>query len=308
MKILITGSNGFVGKNILKSNILDGFETLTPSSEELNLLDRKLIEKYLKENQPDLIIHSAGKVGGILKNVKSNYNFLLDNSLMGINLISESLNSGIQNFLNISSSCIYPKDYDVPLKEADIMNGKLEPTNEGYALAKLVALKMAEFINNDHDLNYKTIIPCNLYGPYDNFNLDTAHMIPAVINKIYNAKINDINSVTIWGDGKSYREFMYIGDLTNFILFSINNLDNLPNIVNVGTGRDYSIKEYYVKIASEIGYLGGFKFDLSKPTGMKRKLVDTSTLNNIGWKSKFSIEEGIKKTYEYYKKGNDAKL
>jgi len=307
-KILLTGSSGFVGKNILSSNILDGFETLTPSSQDLNLLDKKLVEKYLKVNQPDLIIHSAGKVGGILKNVNSNYNFLLDNSLMGINLISESLNSGIQNFINISSSCIYPKDYEIPLKESDIMNGKLEPTNEGYALAKIIALKMTEFINYDHGLNYKTIIPCNLFGPYDNFNLETAHMIPAVINKIHNAKLHDINPVTIWGDGKAYREFMYIEDLTNFISFSIFNFDKVPNLVNVGTGRDYSIEDYYTKIASEIGYSGGFKFDLSKPIGMKRKLVDTSILKNMGWESKFSIEEGIKKTYEYYKKVNDEKL
>jgi GDP-L-fucose synthase len=307
-KILLTGSSGFVGKNILKSGILSDFKLLTPTSDELNLLDIQLVKSYLNDSKPDLIIHSAGKVGGILKNIKSNYNFLLDNSLMAINLISESLNSGVSNFLNISSSCIYPKDFNTPIKESDLLKGKLEPTNEGYALAKIIALKMSEFIYQDHGLNYKTIIPCNLYGPFDNFNLETAHMIPAVINKINIAKKNNENSVKIWGDGKSLREFMFIEDLINFILFSIKNIDDLPNIINVGTGKDYRIEEYYIKIANEIGYNGKFEYDLSKPTGMQRKLVDTSILKSIGWESAFTIEEGISKTFKYFKTLNENKV
>jgi len=306
-KVLLTGSSGFVGKNILHSGILDRFNILNPSSEELDLLNKKEIENYLINNKPDLIIHAAGKVGGILKNVRSNYSFLIENSLIGINLISESFNQGIPNFINISSSCIYPKDYSKPIKESDLLNGKLEPTNEGYALAKITSLKMTEYINLDFGLNYKTIIPCNLYGPLDNFDLESAHMIPAVINKVHNAKIKKNKFVKIWGDGKSLREFMFIDDLTNFIQFSINNLNNLPNTINVGTGVDYTIEEYYNKIASEIGYEGDFQFDLTKPSGMKRKLVDISILNSIGWKSKVSVEEGIKKTYKYYLK-HEAKV
>ena len=304
-KILLTGSTGFVGKNILKSGVLNDFSLLTPSSSKLNLLDKIAVRNYIQRNSPDLIIHSAGKVGGILKNTNSNYEFLLDNSLMAINLISESFNSGVTNFLNISSSCIYPKNYETPIKEKDLLSGKVEPTNEGYALAKILALKLTSHVNKHNNLNYKTIIPCNLYGPYDNFDPLSSHMIPGVIQKIHHAKNTNQTSVEIWGDGTSKREFMYIKDFIDFVGFSLNNFDVLPEILNVGTGEDFTIEEYYQIISNVIDYKVKFTYDLSKPSGMKRKLLDVSIAKKIGWKSNYTINTGIKETYEYFKKNYD---
>ena len=203
--------------------------------------------------------------------------------------------------MNISSSCIYPKNFETPIKEKDLLIDKLEPTNEGYALAKILALKLTKFIYQDNNLNYKTIIPCNLYGPYDNFDPLSSHMIPGVIQKIHYAKQTNQSSVEIWGDGTSKREFMYIKDFIDFIGFSVKNFEVLPKILNVGTGKDYTIEEYYQMISKVIDYKGRFKYDLSKPSGMKRKLLDVSKSKKLGWKSRYTIQSGIQETYEYFK-------
>ena len=298
--ILLTGASGFVGKNILSSKLVNDYKVLSPSSKELNLLSRSSIRQYFSKESPDLVIHAAGKVGGILKNSKSNYNFFLDNSLMVINLISESLNKGISNFLNLSSSCIYPKNLSSPIKEKDLLTGPLEPSNEGYALAKIIGLKLTELISKEKNFNYKTIIPCNLYGPFDSFDELDAHMMPAAIRKIHNAKISDKNEVIIWGNGKVKREFMYIKDFTDFIRYAISNFDLLPGIINVGTGKDYTINEYYKAISKVVGYEGNFEYDSKKPSGVERKLVDISNLNEFGWKNLYSLETGINETYQFY--------
>lgn len=298
--ILLTGSTGFVGSNILTSKLNTKYKILSPSSVELDLTDRAAINNYLSLHNPYMIIHAAGKVGGILKNISSNYNFLVDNSLMSINLISGALENNIENLLNISSSCIYPKNFNRPINETDLMSGHLEPTNEGYAIAKILGLKLTELISADNKMNYKTIIPCNLFGPNDNFNEFEAHMIPAVITKIHKAKKLNDKKVDIWGDGKSKREFMYINDLTDFIIYAVDNFQKLPNILNVGTGKDFTINEYYEKISKIIGFEGSFEHDLSKPSGMKRKLVDISNLKKFGWNSSYSLDQGIQETYQFY--------
>ena len=306
--ILLTGSRGFVGSNILNSNLSKKFNILSPTKSELDLINKDSINNYLKENNPYLIIHAAGKVGGILKNISSNYTFLKENSLIGINLISAALECNIKNFLNISSSCIYPMNFDRPIKEQDLMSSYLETTNEGYALAKIVALKLTIMISSDKSVNYKTVVPCNLYGPNDNFNELDAHMIPAVIHKIHQAKKLKLNEVDIWGDGKARREFMFINDFVDFILYSIDNFENMPQVLNVGTGKDYTIDEYYTKISKIIGYEGNFHHDLSKPSGMRRKLVDIGYLRSYGWKSRYSLEQGIRETYNYYLKNYENKI
>lgn len=298
--ILLTGAGGFVGSNILNSNLSEEFKIISPSRSELDLTNKEYINDYLKKNKPDLIIHAAGKVGGILKNISSNYTFLVENSLIGINLISSAHENNIKNFLNISSSCIYPKNFEKPIKENDLMSGYLEPTNEGYALAKILALKLTKIVSADYSLRYKTIIPCNLYGPYDNFSELDAHMIPAVIQKIHTAKKMNKKIVDIWGNGKARREFMYIKDLIDFISFAIHNFNDLPEIINVGTGKDFTINEYYSKISKVIGYDGDFSHDMSKPSGMQRKLVDITKLKSFGWQSNYSLEKGIKETYNFY--------
>jgi len=196
---------------------------------------------------------------------------------------------------------MYPRNSEIPLSEDQILTGELEPTNEGYALAKISTTKLCEFINKeDSSLSYKTVIPCNLYGKYDNFNKNSSHMIPGVISKIHRAKINNFQSVDIWGDGLSRREFMYTADFADFIYFAIKNFDKMPQNINVGIGEDFSINEYYKIIADVIGFKGKFKNDLSKPIGMKKKLIDNKKLKKFGWSHKTSLKIGIKETYNYF--------
>ena len=301
-KILLTGSNGMVGRNILENKDISKFDILTPSSKELDLLNYANVDKYLKDNIPDFIIHTAGKVGGIQANIAQPVSFLLENLDMGRNIIIASKNNGVKNLINLSSSCIYPRNALNPLKEDLILKGELEPTNEGYALAKIVSTRLCEYISQeDNSFNYKTIIPCNLYGRYDKFESKHSHMIPAVIKKIHDAKIKNLSTIDIWGDGEARREFMYTGDLADFIIFSIQNFDKMPQNINVGLGHDYTINEYYQIIAKVIGYEGDFTHDLTKPIGMRQKLFDDSKLSEFGWKYKTTLQEGIENIYNFYK-------
>lgn len=301
MKILLTGSNGMVGKNILEHPKAQEFDFLTPNSKELNLLNYSGIESYLSAHKPDLIIHAAGKVGGIQANIQEPVEFLTENMMMAMNLIQCAFKKRIANFINLGSSCMYPRNAPNPLSEELILKGELEPTNEGYALAKIAAVKLCEYVNKqDPSLLYKTVIPCNLYGRHDKFGESNSHMIPAVIKKIYEAKINNNPSIEIWGDGTARREFMYAQDLADFIFYAINNLEMMPQNINVGLGYDFSIFEYYQTIANCIGYKGIFNYNLSKPVGMKQKLVDTTKLKNFGWESTTSLSEGINNTLNFY--------
>lgn len=307
MKILLTGSNGMVGQNIINNLQSKNYEILTPSSNELDLLMQDEVDLYLKKNKPEFIIHAAGIVGGIEANIQRPLKFLIDNSKIGLNLINLSLNNNIDNFLNLGSSCMYPKDAKNPLIESSILDGKLEPTNEGYALAKIISLKLCEYISSAYqDKKYKTIIPCNLYGKFDNFDPKTSHMIPAAVHKIYQAHIYNKDTVEIWGDGLSRREFMLGSSFADFIFFAIKNFDSMPQNINVGIGHDYSINEYYSKISKIIGYKGKFTHNLSKPVGMHQKLVNIDKLSSFGWKNKISLEDGIKETFKFYKEINNG--
>ncbi|WP_170000221.1 GDP-L-fucose synthase [Campylobacter sp. RM9328] len=302
-KILITGSSGMVGRNIVEFEKSKKHVLLTPSSKDLNLLDRKLVDNYIKETKPDIVIHCAGRVGGIQANLANPVAFLAENTQIGLNIIMGSYENGVKKFINMSSSCMYPKNAINPLKEELILKGELEPTNEGYAIAKITSTRLCEYINRENkEFQYKTIIPCNLYGRYDKFNPKDSHMLPAVIKKIYEAKVNNQNTVEIWGDGKARREFMYVEDLADFTYFALENYEKMPQNINVGLGHDYTINEYYKAIAEVIGYKGNFTHDLSKPVGMKQKLIDDAELKNFGWRYKTSLKDGIQKTYEYYLK------
>lgn len=301
MKILLTGSTGMVGRNIVDNSNSTNYELLCPTSSELNLLDNKAVHDYISCHSPDLIIHAAGLVGGIQANIKRPVDFLVSNLIMGVNIVNEAKICGVKNFINLGSSCMYPKGIDTAISEDDLLTGKLEDTNEGYAIAKITVAKLCEYITKENkDYHYKTIIPCNLYGKYDKFDEHSSHMIPAVINRIHNAKVNNINLIEIWGDGESRREFMYAEDLANFIYQAIPNIQRLPSMLNVGLGHDFTINDYYKIIAEEIGYKGSFTHDLTKPVGMRRKLVDISLLNEFGWKYQFELKDGIKETYKYY--------
>lgn len=302
MKVLLTGASGMVGKNILEHPKAVNYNFLTPSSKELNLLDFSKVNTYIKENNPNLVIHTAGRVGGIQANMANPVDFLIDNVEMGKNIILSSQKRGVKKLINLGSSCMYPRNAENPLKEELILQGELEPTNEGYALAKIMTTRLCEYINKENrDCKYKTIIPCNLYGRYDKFDPKHSHMIPAVIKKIYEAKQRGEIEIDIWGDGTARREFMYTEDLADFIFYSIENFERLPQNINVGLGKDYTIDEYYKTIAKVIGFEGKFVYDLSKPVGMKQKLIEDSKIKEMNWSHKINLEEGIRKTYEFYK-------
>jgi len=291
-----------VGKNILEHNSVHNYDFINPSSKELNLLNYQDVKNYIAINQPDFIIHAAGKVGGIHANIKEPVSFLIDNLDMGRNIIMAAKENNIKNLLNLASSCMYPRNAENPLSECLILKGELEPTNEGYAIAKIMSTRLCEYIvKEDNSKNYKTVIPCNLYGKYDKFHPKNSHMIPAVIRKIYDAKLSCNNEINIWGDGTSRREFMYAEDLSDFIFYAITKFDKMPQNINVGIGHDYSINDYYSEIAKVLDYKGEFLHDLTKPTGMKQKLIDDTKLKKFGWKSKTTLTEGLRKTIDYYK-------
>lgn len=301
MKILLTGANGMVGKNILAVANKHQHQFLSPSSIELNLLDGIAVHEYVKTHKPDMVIHAAGIVGGIQANMAQPVKFLVDNMQMGLNILTASNDCGVVNFLNLSSSCMYPRHATNPLSEELVLKGELEPTNEGYALAKITSTRLCEYIHKENPLRlYKTIIPCNLYGRFDKFDPNHSHMIPSVILKLDQAQKNGQKEIDIWGDGEARREFMYAEDLAEFIFYAIDHFDQMPQNLNVGLGTDYSINDYYRAIASVIGFTGTFKHDLSKPVGMKQKLINDEKLKAFGWAYKTELTMGIQKTYEFY--------
>ena len=303
MKILLTGGTGMVGRNILDYARETGraFEIGAPSSRELNLLDRVMTEEYVARHQPDLIIHCAGRVGGIQANISNPVSFLVDNLDMARNLFGAAHKAGVRRVLNMGTSCMYPRGVDQHLTEDMVLKGELEPTNEGYAIAKIFAAKYLSYMHRENsDLQYKTLIPCNLYGRYDNFDPQTSHMIPAAIHKVHTAMQSGSGDVEIWGDGSVRREFMDARDLADFVLFAVENFDRLPEMINVGLGFDYSINEYYQAVSKVLGYGGGFRYDLTKPVGMKRKLVSVQRAQELGWSAKTRLDEGISRAYAYY--------
>ena len=302
MKILLTGGSGMVGRNILSLNEDNKIKFLHPTSSELNLLDAESVQSFLLKNKPDAVIHAAGKIGGIQANIKEPISFLYENMIMGQHLIYYSNIVGVPVFLNLGSSCMYPKNAKNPLSEDQILTGELEPTNEGYALSKISAAKLCEYVVKENpNMIYKTIIPCNLYGEYDDFSKDSSHLIPAIIAKTFYAVKNKEQTIEIWGDGESRREFMLASDLAKFIYFAINNIESLPNTLNVGLGYDFSINDYYKEIANLLGFTGSFKYDLSKPVGMKQKLSNIDKLIKLGWEAPSSLNEGLSRTIRHYK-------
>ena len=300
-KILITGASGMVGRNFLEHYKSENYSILNPNRKEMNLLNFQEIDDYLLKNKPDLIIHAAARVGGIQANINNPVLFLCDNADMGRNLLLSAKKQNIKKIINLSSSCVYPKNMEVPLEEDTILSGFLEPTNEGYAISKIFTQKLCSYINKENpDFSYNTLIPCNLFGKYDNFDLETGHLLPNIINKIHHAKINKLNKVTIWGDGSVKREFMYVNDLIDCIYHSIENFSQMPEIMNVGVGKDYSVLDYYNIIAKSFRWEGIFDFDMTKPVGQKQKLVSVKRLNDFGWKSKISMQNAINETIKYY--------
>lgn len=310
MRILLTGGSGMVGRNFLEHPDTGRLEVLAPSSKELNLLDKSSVNTWIVDQRPDFIVHAAGRVGGIQANIKDQAGFLLDNLDMGRNIVWAAHHNGIQRLINLGSSCMYPKNAANPLYEHMILTGELEPTNEGYALAKIAVARLCEFLSQQNgDRHYKTLIPCNIYGRFDSFDPAKSHLLPAIIHKIDHAKTCGLDEVEIWGDGIARREFMYAGDLADALVRAITHFDELPQNMNIGLGYDHSISEYYQAVAEVTEFNGKFVHDLSRPVGMTRKLVSVDQQTAWGWNAQTDLSAGIRLSYEYYlelKKNGDV--
>lgn len=298
-KIYIAGHTGMVGRAIWRNLLSAGYTNLIgQSSKDLDLRIQSKTEEYLEKNKPEVVINAAAKVGGILANNSYPYQFIMDNLLMQNNLLHASLVNDIQNFIFLGSSCIYPKLAPQPLKEEYLLTDSLEPTNEWYAIAKIAGIKVCEAIRNQFGYNYISLMPTNLYGSYDNFDLNTSHVLPAMIRKFHDAKRNN-ESVRLWGSGTPMREFLYVDDLADSVRFSLeNNLED--SMYNVGTGIDITIKDLAELIQRIVGHNGEIDWDKSKPDGTPRKLLDVSRLEKKGWKAKTSLEKGIEETYSWF--------
>lgn len=274
---------------------------LTPGSAELDLCSTDNVRRWLRHHRPDMVIHCAGLVGGIQANISDPLAYLTRNLDMGMNLVRVAHELDVPRLLNVGSSCMYPRDAANPLTERAILTGTLEPTNEGYAIAKIVTAKVCEYIASQFPARvYRTVIPCNLYGRYDHFEPERSHLVPAAIRKIHDAKAVGRPSIPFWGDGTARREFMFAADAASIILAAAQRIDELPQYMNIGLGHDHSVLEYHEAAARVIGWTGRYDFDLTKPTGMKQKLVDTAHQRAFGLTAATSLEDGLRQTYDYF--------
>jgi GDP-L-fucose synthase len=302
MKILLTGGTGMLGKAILRlaPSIQPNFQIVAPTRSELNLLDRVSVQGYFLLHKFDAVIHCAAKVGGIKANIEDPIGFMNDNILINTHLIEETRLHNIPKLINLGSSCMYPRDYEGQLSEEVILTAPLEPTNEGYALAKIAAAKLCQYISEKYNFAYRTFIPCNMYGLNDNFDLHTSHMIAAAIVKTHSAHRNGDADIEIWGDGMARREFLFADDVAQFILNSITKLEAMPQNLNIGLGYDLSINEYYHAVANVIGFKGSFIYNLNAPVGMRNKLMNIDKAKIYGWLPITELQEGIEKSYASY--------
>ena len=300
-KMLLTGGGGMVGRNIQDHACAAAWDILAPRSAELDLTDANAVAAFINAHKPDLVIHAAGRVGGIQANMAHPVAFLEENVAMGRNVIMGARQAGVGALINLASTCMYPAQAENPLSEEMILTGPLEPTNEGYALAKIMAMRLCDYIRHeDAAAQYKTLIPCNLYGPYDKFDPKTSHLLPAIIHKVHQAKLTSDATVEIWGDGTARREFMYAGDLADAVWKAVENPGGLPGAMNIGLGHDHSINDHYATVADVIGWQGAFTHDLSRPVGMKQKLCSTARQTDWGWSAPTTLRDGISQTYRHY--------
>ncbi len=299
-KIYIAGHNGMVGSAIWRNLIEKGYTNLLgKSSKELDLRNQQAVIDFFENQKPDIVIDAAARVGGILANNDFPYQFLMENMQIQNNIIDASLKSDVQKFIFLGSSCIYPKLAPQPLKEEYLLTDSLEPTNEWYAIAKITGVKACEAIRKQYNKDYFSLMPTNLYGTKDNFDLHTSHVLPAMIRKFHEAKENGNTSVTLWGSGTPKREFLHVDDLAEAVVFTLeNNLSD--NLYNVGKGEDLSIKELAELIQKIVGHTGEIIWDNTKPDGTPRKLMDVSKMTEAGWKAKIELENGIKDTYQWF--------
>ena len=303
-KIYVAGHQGLVGSAIIRKLKKEGFHNfVTKTFTELDLRNQKDVEDFFSSERPDYVFLAAAKVGGILANDTYRAEFIYDNLMIAANVIHASYKFGVKKLLNLGSSCIYPKLAPQPLKEEYLLSGFLESTNEPYAIAKIAAIKLCKYYIEQYGVNFISVMPTNLYGPNDNFDLKTSHVLPALLRKFHEAKIQKKDSVTIWGSGNPRREFLFVDDLADALFFLMQNhtANEIGDFVNLGTGKDITISDLALLIKEIIGFEGDINFDLSKPDGTPQKLLDVSKINSLGWKFKVNLEDGIKMVYEKFK-------
>lgn len=300
MKIYIAGHQGMVGSAIWRLLEAKGYTNLIgKSSTELDLRNQQAVNEFFQQVQPEVVIDAAARVGGILANNDYPYTFLMENMQIQNNLIEASLKTEVQKFIFLGSSCIYPKLAPQPLKEEYLLTGPLEPTNEWYALAKISGVKACEAIRKQYGKDYVSLMPTNLNGTHDNFDLNTSHVLPAMIRKFHDAKLRGSEHVELWGSGTPMREFLHVDDLAQAVVFALEN--KLPEyLYNVGTGTDIAIKELAETIQQIVGHQGTIIWDTTKPDGTPRKLMDSSKMHQLGWKHTIELEEGIAQTYQWF--------
>ncbi|SMO96775.1 GDP-L-fucose synthase family protein [Gracilimonas mengyeensis] len=301
-KIYVAGHRGMVGSAIVENLKANGYENLlTATSSELDLRNQKATNAFIAEQKPDVVIIAAARVGGILANNEYPWQFLYDNLMIEANLINAAHENDIQDLIFLGSSCIYPKHADQPLKEEYLLTGPLEPTNEWYAIAKISGIKLCQALNKQYGRKYISMMPTNLYGPRDNFDLKTSHVLPAMIRKFHEAKENGHAPVPLWGTGSPMREFLHVEDLAESVLFIMEYEDELEyDLTNAGTGEDLTIKKLAETVQQVVGHEGDIDWDSSKPDGTPRKLMDVSRINELGWKADIGLEEGIRDTYQWF--------
>ena len=299
-KIYIAGHRGMVGSAIWRALEAIGFTNLIgKTSKELDLRNQQLVTDFFNNEKPNIVIDAAAKVGGILANNENPYPFLMENLQIQNNLIDAAHKTDVQKFVFLGSSCIYPKFAPQPLKEDYLLTDSLEPTNEWYAIAKIAGVKACQAIRKQYGKDFVSLMPTNLYGPYDNFDLQSSHVLPAMLRKFHEAKNNDNASVTLWGSGTPMREFLHVDDLAQAVVFAVENV--LPEyLYNVGTGTDVTIKTLAETIQNTVGHDGKIEWDSSKPDGTPRKLMDSSRLRALGWEPKYTLDMGIQNAYDWF--------
>lgn len=299
-RIYIAGHKGLVGSAVLHKFQKEGYTNLiTRTRKELDLTTRALVEKFFDKEKPEYVVIAAARVGGIKANMSYPAEFLYENLTIQNNLIWTSHLSGVKKLLFLLSSCIYPRDCPQPMKEEYLLTGKLEPTNEAYAIAKIAGLKLCEYIHSEFKKRFICAMPATIYGPNDNFDPQASHVLPALIRKFLEAKHNRLSSVEIWGTGQARREFLFVEDLADALFFLMQNYED-KSFINVGVGRDITIKQLVNEICKLTGFRGKIKYDATRPDGMPRKLLDTSRLKALGFRPKVALREGLKRTIDWY--------
>lgn len=299
-KIYVAGHRGLVGSAIVRELKRNGYSNLVlRTSRELDLRDKVETGQFFQEEKPDYVFLAAAKVGGIVANNDYPADFIRDNLLIQINVIDASYRNGVEKLLFLGSTCIYPKHAPQPMREDALLTGELEPTNEAYAIAKIAGIKMCEAYNRQYGTNYIAAMPTNLYGPHDNFDLVSSHVLPALIRRFHEAKVQKAPTVEVWGSGKPRREFLYSDDLANALVYLMTTYTG-NGLVNIGVGKDITIGDLAEKVKDIVGYEGDIVFNPEKPDGTPRKLVDVTKLNNLGWRAKTPLEEGLEQAYSWF--------